>query len=90
MYFYFKLRGANDYCHSNKNDKKEICNRETIAALNYEIHQIIHTPFHFHATQIINPFINSKISANHDKIERLSANGETLMKKIVFLLKNLF
>ena len=35
------------------------------------------------ATQIIiiiNPFINSGISANHDKVEGLSANSEVLEK----------
>ena len=41
----------------------------------------------FYATQIISPFINSKISTNHDKVDGLSANGE---KGIVFLLQYLF
>ena len=40
--------------------KKIFYNRETLAALNYEIHQMSkNTPFY--ATQIINPFMNSKI-----------------------------
>ena len=32
--------------------------------------------FSFYATQIINRFNNSRNSANHDNVERLSANGE--------------
>ena len=31
-----------------------------------------------YATQIINPFLNSSISANHDIVERLSDKGEIL------------
>ena len=31
-------------------------------------------PFSFYATQIICPFLNSSISANHDKVDGLSAN----------------
>ena len=31
---------------------------------------------------VINPFFNSKISAKHDKVERLSANGEILITGI--------
>ena len=40
----------------------------------------------FYATQIINHFLNSRISANLDKVDALSANGETLIKGIVSLL----
>ena len=47
-------------------------------------------PLPFFATKIINPFLNSRITANHDKVGGLSANGEILIKGIVFLLYNLF
>ena len=40
----------------------------------------------FYATQIIKPFLNSMISANHDKVKELSANGEMFIKGIVSLL----
>ena len=39
----------------------------------------------FYATQIINPFLNSRISDTHDQKDRLSANGEILKKGIVYL-----
>jgi hypothetical protein len=39
-----------------------------------------------YATQMISPFCNSRISANHGKVERLSANGEIFIKGIVSLL----
>ena len=46
-------------------EKRFYNNKETIAGLNYEIHQII---FHtFYATQMINPFLSSRFSANHYK-----------------------
>ena len=32
------------------------------------------------------PFLNSRISANQDKVERLSANGGILIKQIISLL----
>ena len=68
-----------------KTYERGVHSRETIAALNYEIHQMSkNTPFY--ATQIINPFINSKISTNHDKIDGLSANCEILIREIVSLL----
>ena len=35
---------------------------------------------HFYATQIINPFFNSIISANDDKVEGHSANGNSYVK----------
>ena len=49
--------------------KKRFYNRERIAALNYEIQKM---------TSIlcktnINPFLSSKISANHEKMEELTA-----------------
>jgi len=39
-----------------------------------------------HLSQIINSFLNSRISANHDKVDGLSANGEILIKEFVSLL----
>ena len=41
-------------------------------------------------TQIINPFLNSRITANHDKVDRLLANGDLLIKGIDYLLCDLF
>ena len=38
------------------------------------------------ATPIINPFLNLRISANHDKVEGQLANGEVLIKAIETLL----
>ena len=40
----------------------------------------------FYATQIINPFLTSRISANHDKVDGLLANGAILIEGIVSLL----
>ena len=42
-------------------------------------------------TQTINPFLDSRISVDHDKVDGLAANGENLIKKnscfsIVFFL----
>jgi hypothetical protein len=51
---------------------------------------IFHTPLPFYAAQTFNPVLNSRISANHDKVERLSANRELLIKMIVYLLQILF
>ena len=64
------FHGAYHY-HSNHASQREnrVYHRETIAALNNEIHQMSFLPFY--ATQIINPFLNSRSSANHDKVERL-------------------
>ena len=42
--------------------QKRFYNRETIAASNYEIHQMSFMPL---STHIINPFLDSKILANH-------------------------
>ena len=44
----------------------------------------------FYATQIISPFLNSRISANLDKVEGLLPTGEILIKGNVSLLQNLF
>ena len=43
------------------------------------------------ATQMINPFLNSRISANHDKVEGLLANfnGEILIKRALFLYRKI-
>ena len=38
-----------------------------------------------YVTQIINPFLNSMDSPNHDKVEWLSANDEIILKGIVSL-----
>ena len=57
--------------------------RKIIAALNYKIYQMSFIPFY--ATQIINPFLNSRISKNNDKVERLSTNFEIHLKRIFFL-----
>ena len=46
----------------------------------------LYTPLLFYTTQMINPFINSRSSANHDEVERLSANGKIFIKGIVSLL----
>ena len=48
------------------------------------------SPLLFLATKIINPFINSMILANHDKVEGYSAICEILIKGIVSLLYNIF
>ena len=42
--------------------------RKTIAALNYEIHQIS-----FYPTQITNPFLSSRILSNKDKVQGLTS-----------------
>ena len=65
--------------------QKRYYNRETITTLNYKIHKMSYIP-PFYATQIINPFLNLRISAYHDKVERLSVNDEILIKGIVSLL----
>ena len=46
----------------------------------YEIHQMFFIPPSFYVTYIIIPFLNSSISANHDKVDGLTANGEILVK----------
>ena len=67
--------------------QKRFFNRETIAALNYEMQQMSFIPpFPFYPTKIINSFLNSSISANHDKVDRLLNNGQIHIKRIVSLL----
>ena len=43
-------------------------------------------PFPFYATKIINPFLNSRIAINYDKMLEHSANVEILIKGIETLL----
>ena len=52
-------------------------NREIIASLNYTPNVLLTPPpsIPLYATQIINPFLNSRISGNYDKVNGLSANG---------------
>ena len=57
------------------------CRNELRNTANY-----YHTPLPFYATYTISPILNSRISGNHDKVERHSANGEILIKEIVTLL----
>ena len=47
-------------------------------------------PLPFYATQLISLFLKSRISANHDKVNELSINGDILIKGIVSLFQNLF
>ena len=44
----------------------------------------------FYGTQIINPFLNPRISANHDKVEGHSVNNEILLTGIETLFYNIF
>ena len=44
------------------------------------------SPLPLHPTQIIYPFLNSRIISNHDKVDGLSANREIFIKEIVSLL----
>ena len=37
-------------------------------------------PLPFYANQLSNPFLNSKISANHDRVDGLLAKGKILVK----------
>ena len=62
--------------------KKIFHNRSTNSATV----KVFRTPLLFYAIQIISPFRDSRISANHDKKEILSANDEILIKEIVYLL----
>ena len=56
--------------------KKRFYNRETIELCNTS--NVFHTPLSFYATQIINPFLNSRISANHDKVDGLQSMVKSL------------
>ena len=59
--------------------RKRFYNRETIAASNYEIHQMsfILSFLSFNTSEIIKPFLNSRIPGNHDKVDGLSARWYT-------------
>ena len=71
-----------------KIQQKRFYDRETFAALNYQIHQMsfIQAFPSIYATQIINTFLNSRISANQDKVDGLLFNREIHLKEIVSLL----
>ena len=56
-------------------------NKETIITSNYEIHQMSYiTPFPSSKSNNNPLLLKSMISANHDKVEGLSANCEILIK----------
>ena len=57
---------------------------KTVAALNYEIQPMSFITFY--EAQIINFYLNSMISPNHDKVDGISANCEILIKWIDSLL----
>ena len=48
---------------------------------------VLITPLPLYITKMINPFLNSGISADQDKLEGHSANGKILIKGIENLLK---
>ena len=66
------------------NKWKNSNDRISIAVWNYEItSNVFHTGLlFFYATQMIGHFLNSRISANHDKVEGHWANYEILIKRI--------
>ena len=51
---------------------------------------VFHIPLLFYATQVFNSFLNSRIAANHDKVERFSANGEIPVKWFVLYCRIVF
>ena len=52
-------------------------------------HQMLFkSPFLFYYIQMINAFLNSRISANHDKVEGISAVDEVPIHKIENLLRS--
>ena len=58
------------FCNEYASVEKRFYTRKTIAAFNCEIQQISFLKRGpFHATLLINPFLNYRISANHDKVE---------------------
>ena len=62
-------------------------NRETIAASNIEKNKMSFIlSFLFYATLMVNPILNSRIIANYDKVDEISANKNILIKMIVSLL----
>ena len=70
--------------------QKRFFKREIVAVLNHEILNVFHTPFPLYATQLINPFLNLKISANHDTVGRLSANMLKFLWRWLFLYCKIF
>ena len=62
---------------------KRFYDRETIDAFNYLIMSFI-SPFFICIAQIISLILNSRSSANHDKVDGLIAFDKILMKGIVF------
>ena len=46
----------------------------------FNTESVFYKPLPFYATQLISPFFNSRILANHDKVDGLSANCETIIK----------
>ena len=66
---------TNQICLNQAIQKKGFYNRETITVLNYEIQQMSFIHPSFFANIIIKPFFISRISVNHYKVERLSANA---------------
>ena len=59
--------------------QKRLYGRETIEASNYEKHHMYFISLTFYAVEVINPFLNSRISANRDKVDGVSAYGEILI-----------
>ena len=57
---------------------KRFYNRVTIAALNYEILQMTLIPLYMEL-KLLNPFLNSRNSANHNTVQRLSSNDGILI-----------
>ena len=56
---------------------KRLNNRETTSTLNQEMQQGSFMPsLPFCRNQIINPFLNSRTLANHDKVDGLLVNGD--------------
>jgi hypothetical protein len=45
---------------------------------------VYQTPLLFYATQLIKPFLNSRISSNHKKVEGIQPSGEIPIKVIFF------
>ena len=65
--------------------QKRFYNRETINAMNHEMHKSLLHPLFLCASQIINPFLNSRISVNHGKVESHSAKMMKPSQRELFL-----
>ena len=73
--------------------QKRFYNRETNSAAFCVILQLSIKPLPFYATQIVNPFLNSIISSNHEKrkdFHPMHCNGEILIHIIVSQFWNIF